>query len=337
MSKGKKILILILNWLIILAFIMCYGMYCNAIIAPSVFPYFGLLALVFPIAYTLLLLLIFIRLFFVGIKKSILYTILMIPLCFSFSNIYKFGFSEPKKEGIKLMTYNVKYGKDGFDALKKYIEDSESEIVFLQEIYQRHWRKEVFLPNHYNAVHDYVGISSKYPIVYSAQVKLHDTNGFACMADIAVGNDTIRAFNVYLGSIYLTKVLTDLTQSNDVERNTVIAKNKLLQGYKNHEKELKTLINHFNESPYPIIVGGDFNAVPMSYEYYQMKKYLNDAFATDSKGWATTYGNYKFPIRIDYLWVSDDFTTSNYTVDRSAHFSDHSPVFSFINFKNTKE
>ncbi len=333
MKIAKRVTVLILTFILWGLLLMCYGIYLNAVIPPSKFAYFGILALVFPFSFGAYLLLVLMRFFWIHWKKNIPFLLLSIPMFWSFSNIYKVRISPIEPRGFKAMTYNVKYGYSGFEDLKPYIEDSQADIIFLQEIYQRHWRKEAFLPNHYNAVHDYVGISSKYPIIYSTQLEMHDSNGYACMADIDIGKDTIRAFSVYLGSIYLTQILKDFQENQEIERNSVRVKNKLINGYKNHEKQLDILIKYFRESPYPVIVGGDFNSVPMSYEYYKMKRDLRDAFSQKAQGWATSFDDYKFPIRIDYLFASEEFSPSAYWVDHEAKLSDHYPVFSFFEYK----
>jgi endonuclease/exonuclease/phosphatase family metal-dependent hydrolase len=83
-------------------------------------------------------------------------------------------------------------------------------------------------------------------------------------------------------------------------------------------------------SPYPVIIAGDFNSVPNSYEYYHLAEGLEDAFMTAGRGSATSFHDYKFPIRIDYVFSSKSLSATSYVVDRSVSISDHYPVIAEI-------
>ena len=57
----------------------------------------------------------------------------------------------------------------------------------------------------------------------------------------------------------------------------------------------------YQQSPYPVIVAGDFNDTPVSYAYRKIRKGLNDSFVNSGYGAGFTYkGNYP-PNRIDYI------------------------------------
>jgi endonuclease/exonuclease/phosphatase family metal-dependent hydrolase len=73
-------------------------------------------------------------------------------------------------------------------------------------------------------------------------------------------------------------------------------------------------------------VAGDFNSVPNSYEYYNFGKDLQDAFLTAGKGSASSFHDYKVPLRIDYIFTSKSIIPLSYKVDQSIKLSDHYPV-----------
>ena len=87
-------------------------------------------------------------------------------------------------------------------------------------------------------------------------------------------------------------------------------------------------------SPYPEILDGDFNSVPNSYEYYTINSLLNDAFLDGGSGSGTSFHDYKFPIRIDYLFTSKEIICQKYSIDRTEKMSDHYPVLAEFSFKN---
>jgi endonuclease/exonuclease/phosphatase (EEP) superfamily protein YafD len=48
--------------------------------------------------------------------------------------------------------------------------------------------------------------------------------------------------------------------------------------FKLHQDEVNTMKDFIQQSPYPVIVGGDFNSVPNSYEYYTINSVLKMLF-----------------------------------------------------------
>ncbi|MGS0748127.1 hypothetical protein [Halpernia sp. GG3] len=50
-------------------------------------------------------------------------------------------------------------------------------------------------------------------------------------------------------------------------------------------------------------------------------------------GSATSFHDYKFPIRIDYIFTSKEIEPISYKVDRSARLSDHFPVIATFKLK----
>ena len=108
---------------------------------------------------------------------------------------------------------------------------------------------------------------------------------------------------------------------------------KFLPVFKIHQNQIHEIKKLIAESPYPVILGGDFNAMPSSYEYYQISESLTDAFVEAGNGSATSFHDYKFPIRIDYIFSSKSLRATNYFVNREIGYSDHYPVFADFYFE----
>ena len=89
---------------------------------------------------------------------------------------------------------------------------------------------------------------------------------------------------------------------------------------------------HMNESPYPVIVGGDFNDPPVSFTYKVLKKGLTDTFLQSGQGFGTTWSGAVPMLRIDYIFASKSLINTSYTCVES-DFSDHYPVNASFNFK----
>ncbi|TWP30032.1 hypothetical protein ETU08_05600 [Apibacter muscae] len=317
--------------------ILLVSVYVNRFITPKDFPYFGIVALIFPILVLLHLLFTFVWL----IKKEMIFIpflVLTFLLLFPVKKYIHFGNQKnlsllnesDKKEELKVLTYNLRYanGNRDLESLEKFIKSKDVDVAFFQEIYTRQWRsKEVFLVDRYNAVFDLVGISSKYPIIDKQKIILPD-QGYACMADILKGSDTIRCINIYLEPMYLNKSLFKFSKIDEAKDQTKIVTEKLVNGFKKHQKQLELLTKYIRESPHPTIVCGDMNSVPLSYEYFTMlNENLIDVFETKGQGLGLSFYDYFYPIRIDYIFTNNKFMPISCYVDRTVHFSDHYPVF----------
>lgn len=137
----------------------------------------------------------------------------------------------------------------------------------------------------------------------------------------------IRIVNVYLNPFSFDK--KKVKPGEDLDKNKMKVRyilSKLIPTFKIHQDEVSEIRNAIDESPYPVILAGDFNAVPNSYEYYTLGKGLTDAFVAVGRGSGTSFHDYKFPIRIDYIFTSKEIKPISYRVDRSVKLSDHFPV-----------
>jgi endonuclease/exonuclease/phosphatase family metal-dependent hydrolase len=94
---------------------------------------------------------------------------------------------------------------------------------------------------------------------------------------------------------------------------------------KKRAKQVEIVTNHILNSPYPVIVCGDFNDSPISYNYRQMRRNLNDAFIEAGAGVGHTYKGFFPSFRIDYILYNQEFKATSYSSPRIV-FSDHYPV-----------
>jgi endonuclease/exonuclease/phosphatase (EEP) superfamily protein YafD len=75
----------------------------------------------------------------------------------------------------------------------------------------------------------------------------------------------------------------------------------------------------------PVIVAGDFNAVPDSRAIATMREFLTDAWTVAGRGPGFTIPVRQPNRRIDYVWVSRHFTPVRMEV-LSSEASDHLPI-----------
>lgn len=291
----------------------------NAYIPPSFTSLLSLLALGFPV---LLIIHVLLTLFWIisWKKRAFLFLIASI-LMYPMANRW-LTWNKQAEGNLKLITFNVKAGDYGIENINRYLKSQNADVIFLQETGDND-----FLADDYHIEKtSIVTILSKNPIETSGTIDIPGI-GQSLYADIKFDGKTIRFINGYLEPFQIDKSMVRPT--GDTEANQEKAKyliRHMIPTFKKHENQVDILKNYVEASPHPVIVGGDFNSVPNSWEYYHVSKGLNDPFTIAGKGLGTSFHSFKFPIRIDYIFSSKDLKPTSYQVDRKVMLSDHFPV-----------
>lgn len=178
-----------------------------------------------------------------------------------------------------------------------------------------------------------LAIFSRYPILRSEARYFGVTNGYR-YADLQVGDRIIRVYNVHLRSNSITNLTDKVVQTGDIrEKETWSSVKSILGKFKraaqDRASQVEELIAHLSNSPYPVIVCGDFNDIPQSYAYHSIHKSLKDAFLSAGLGIGITYAGRIPGLRIDYIFTDPQFTPI-YCQRGKVRFSDHRPVIAVI-------
>ena len=280
-------------------------------------------------------------------------------------NIQLFGKKLPENEkqnwNLKVLSFNVQ----GFIQMERiqsngmylnlfdFLREKDADIICMQEFAVYSWNNKLSKENIHKQFdktpyyhieltadgatgnHYQFGIAtfSKYPIIRN---KLIYTNGSAnaCMySDLLIGSDTVRVFNIHLQSVgfqheersLLHNVIKREYGKSDVRAIKGIIRQLSLSSFK-RAQQVEVLCSHMEQSPYPIIICGDFNDPPTSFSYQKVRGNRKDAFIEAGSGLSTTYHiGHKAFFRIDCVMYSDDFKSYNYESPR-VHLSDHFPV-----------
>lgn len=188
-------------------------------------------------------------------------------------------------------------------------------------------------PNKKNQFHYGLITFSKYPIVGKGVVPFNRKDDNACIyTDIQIGTKVYRVFNAHLASIKLNKhdykAIQKINQneySNDFGDERLLV-NKLKAGFERREPQADAIRKSIDESPYPVIVCGDFNDTPASYAYEEISEGLEDAFRVSGSGLDQTYIG-DFPsFRIDYLFYDGSALNSKHYQTHPEKLSDHHPI-----------
>lgn len=294
----------------------------NSVVSPQKLPYLNLLSLAFP-AFMILNAILCFGWLLARKRRVVLFFCLSLFLINPTVRWLNWTSKSKEDPNLKIVSFNIKAAQMGREKIYDYLENSGADVILGQE-----FGSEFNIPNYENRTKDnaLVATNSKTEILNIQNINL-DGKGSAVYTDIKINGKIIRVFNIYLNPFSFEK--QKLKPSKDLKRNEgklKYAVRTLIPIFKIHQQEIAIIREAIDSSPYPVIVAGDFNSVPNSYEYYELGKGLVDAFVAKGRGNSASFHDYKFPIRIDYIFVSKEIKTVSYKVDNSVKMSDHFPV-----------
>lgn len=262
-----------------------------------------------------------------------------------------------RAEGIRLMSWNVSgwdinnwdaKGHQTFQPLMfDLIEQTNPDILLLQEFFN--CTDPVIVPSYVNMLskrgYPYYYFSphsitvsgkfqsglcilSKYPLVDTAFVfpeSAGHSEGYQ-RADVIIQNKKIRVFNTHLESAGMNH--TDLSTAGKIEGSGTIF-SKLKYSHQTRIAQAMVLKKEMNQSPHPLILGGDVGELPNSTTYFYLRKGLKDAFNEKGSGIGRTFAYVAPNLRIDYLFVSPELKVNSFFVI-PREYSVHYPIISDI-------
>lgn len=181
-------------------------------------------------------------------------------------------------------------------------------------------------------------ILSKYKIIRSRKIHLIKRNNATPVsliyADILYRKDTLRIFNTHLQSYGLKKRdyqnMPYISAINAPNKELWLHSKDLLQKIRTtfliRKQQAEHIRSEIQKSPYPVIIMGDFNDVPVSYTYFTIRgENLRDAFLDRGWGFGSTYTEFLPLLRIDYILCTQTFKVLQSTVIKNK-ISDHLPI-----------
>ncbi len=223
-------------------------------------------------------------------------------------------------------------------------DSAQHRINFINEFQKKIGMSEYFYS--FNPVFDFdkmhhygIIVFSKYPIIKKETLvfKPFDYNSTFQYVDIVKGSDTFRIFNIHLQTFRLStnnKRYLDNPHFSD-EKGIEESKNilwKLKVGIQNRRRQSDHIKTLLNQSPYPVVICGDFNDVPNSYAYTNIGKNLKNAFAEKGFGIGNTYDGISPTLRIDNIFADNRFEVLQFGRFKKK-LSDHFPVATDLVFK----
>ncbi|MFN8252181.1 MAG: endonuclease/exonuclease/phosphatase family protein [Ferruginibacter sp.] len=185
-----------------------------------------------------------------------------------------------------------------------------------------------------------VAIVSRIPIIDSACFHYKDPEDAEPLlsADILFNNQRIRIFTAHLQSVrfnpYDYAALHNLKNPGNasISRSRAVG-GKLKIAYKKRAEQAAFFHSRIKQSPWPVIVCGDFNDVPGSYTYTSIRDNLQDAFLKKSFGFGRTYRFLSPTLRIDFILADKKFSVAQYR-KYEVDYSDHYPVLADLHWNH---
>ncbi|MBL7804053.1 MAG: endonuclease/exonuclease/phosphatase family protein [Saprospiraceae bacterium] len=182
-------------------------------------------------------------------------------------------------------------------------------------------------------------IFSRFPMLAGGDIPFgNGTANSTLWVDIQIGKQTVRVYNVHLQS---NKVATDAEKviegpgldEEETWQDIGILLDKVGSATSQRAQQARSLREHIEDCPHPVIVCGDFNDTPNSYVYELLSAGLTDTFREKGAGFGTTYAGVLPLLRIDYILTDPGFLTYDCRKVRGP-YSDHYPVFAEIGLRH---
>lgn len=338
--KTSKTILVILNcFIVFLLLLSCLNPWLN----PTTYWWIGFIGLLVPY---LVLILIFTIIFWLMVNARLALISVVglligwqqISLIFAFHP--KEGFSNIKyRKGIRIIDWNVRSfnGLTKNKETKKHIrEDVAStliklnpDIICLQEFNTSNYtgiqsdNLSLFINDypyyyfskdyHRNKGNYYSGsiIFSKYPMIDSGKIKFLIAES-VIYSDIVKGTDTFRIYTTHLQSFKFKKEdYEDIEKIKDQEDESLIASRnifyKMKLAFSRRSRQVVTVKENLDKSPYPSVICGDFNDIPNSFTYAHIKGDWQDAFLQKGFGIGRSFITMAPTLRIDYILPDNHF------------------------------
>ena len=269
--------------------------------------------------------------------------------------------STPPPGCIKIVSYNVggytinAHHADPLDAIAKYLEQQQADIVCLQEdmttkyksverydsIYPYNDTVHVNKPGH--LLINALGIHTRYPILYKERICYESFANGSVAFFLLIDGDTVVVVNNHLESTHLshgdrqryTDILYGEHDSTNVQAETRFLVGKLATNMTKRAAQAEAVSHYVDsvKSRYPVILCGDFNDTPISYVRRTVAKGLTDCYVETGIGAGVSFNMRGFRFRIDQMMCSDHFKPYSCYVDDKIEDSDHYPVICWLEKK----
>lgn len=356
----------------IVAALLLLGAYAAPIVNPQQNVWFAFLGLGFPVL--LVINIAFLFYWIVRRKILLMISLVTIIFgAKTISQFFQITFKkEGTKNAIHVMSYNVRLfdlynwtsNKQTRNQIFKQIEAQQPDILCFQEFYQDddsdYFVTRDTLVKFLNAKNYFEGYThkvrggqefgvatfSRYPIVnvYSGKFENEINNNYI-VTDLLIDEDTVRVINTHIGSIGfeegdyqyiggkgMTRYHKGQKKPKKVFQQKIL--DRLHFAFQRRPSQVLRIKEEIKKSPYPVILCGDFNDIPVSFSYGTISRLLTDSFTEKGNGLGGTYIGHVPGLRIDYIFHSNEFKAVDYKTHQEK-LSDHKAISSWLKKKES--
>jgi endonuclease/exonuclease/phosphatase family metal-dependent hydrolase len=295
-------------------------------------------------------------------KKSAVYPLVILVLGYGFIRDTFRIHNNNTSGDLKVITYNTRVFNVYYDENQKntsvesmidWINLQEADIICFQEFYNDSNSKiyntlnQIIDFNQYNffnspEVINRIGaeigsvICSKHPIIFEGRIDFgEETQNKVIFADIKIGKDTLRVYNMHLQSMHIDENL--IINTEDLQLGFKHLVSNLKNGFIQRARQIRILKKELEACPHPVILCGDLNDLPYSYAYRKLDSDLNNGFTKAGHGFGFTFNGKLFFLRIDNQFFSRDLMIHSYKTHRDMTCSDHFPVSATYSFQEISD
>lgn len=265
--------------------------------------------------------------------------------------------SEIPEGAMKVMSYNVLnfHGMEDntldrdSNLLAFFLIDSDCDILCLQEANEQCLSKRMrqklsdkyphqeFSKRNNGSTH--LSIYSKYPIIKVDSIPYESQYNLSMAYTLATPTGNVLVINNHFESNKLspeekTKFKTMIKGNLDRDSARAETKNlytKLTEMAVVRNAQAKAVADFVDmHNDIPIILCGDFNETPVSYNHHIIEKLLTDCFISKGQGFGWSYCHSGMRVRIDNIMCSRHFSPYKCEVLSDVAYSDHYPIVCWL-------
>ena len=255
--------------------------------------------------------------------------------------------TQNKTHSLTILTYNTHrmgmFKKANQNEVIHYLQQVEADVLCLQEVevykdsryltlpelkqaMAKHYPYTYFDFKVYNSRRQFGNVVfSRYPLINKQTLRYDSRSNISSRCDIVIKGDTLRLITNHLESYRLKEQDFDSIKAHPLLPTTPL-REKIWSSSRQRWRQARLVHRAAAASPYPVLVVGDMNAIPVSLTYLTLRLGLRDAFlSTSNLRLGNTFKRGQWRVRIDYILHSNQLAATACQVEQVTA-SDHLPV-----------
>lgn len=252
---------------------------------------------------------------------------------------------------LKVLSYNVcafdsvRSDENGGNPILDYIVKSNADIVCLQEArYNAGIDAAVKATYAYrDTVYNRGGsavllLLSKFPILSKRRIEYESVGNVSAAFEVKIGRDTVNVISNHFETSGLSiadrkgfkNIVKGEVEADEMRKESHTLLSKLSVSARKRAPQADAVAKYVSGCRNAVILCGDFNDNPISYTHRTVGKGLADCFVESGFGSGFSYHHNAIRVRIDNIMCSDSFMPYGCKVDDSIEYSDHYPIYCWL-------